>query len=98
MALMVVGIVSFTMLANFSLCLMVMACVMLTLVDLVGTLHFWDVTIDVISCVNIVLATGLCVDYSVHIAHAFSVAEGEHRDSLTLLRRLSYITNFVAQG
>jgi predicted RND superfamily exporter protein len=49
---------------------------MLTLVDLVGTLHFWDVTIDVISCVNIVLATGLCVDYSVHIAHAFSVAEG----------------------
>jgi len=76
LALMVVGIVSFTMLANFSLCLMVMACVMLTLVDLVGTLHFWDVTIDVISCVNIVLATGLCVDYSVHIAHAFSVAEG----------------------
>lgn len=76
LALLVVGVVSFSMLGDFSLCLMVMACVMLTLVDLVGTLHFWDVTIDVISCVNIVLATGLCVDYSVHIAHAFSVAEG----------------------
>jgi Niemann-Pick C1 protein len=71
------------MLGDFSLCLMVMACVMLTLVDLVGTLHFWDVTIDVISCVNIVLATGLCVDYSVHIAHAFSVAEGQHATQLT---------------
>merc|ERR1711915_291440 len=80
LALMVVGIVSFSMLGNASLCLMVMACVMLTLVDLVGTLHFWDVTIDVISCVNIVLATGLCVDYSVHIAHAFAVAEGSRTE------------------
>jgi len=80
LAMIVVGVVSFTMLGNFSLCLMVMACVMLTLVDLVGTLHFWDVTIDVISCVNIVLATGLCVDYSVHIAHAFSVAEGSRTE------------------
>ena len=78
-----VGVVSFSMLGDFSLCLMVMACVLLTLVDLVGTLHFWDVTIDVISCVNIVLATGLCVDYSVHIAHAFSVAEGQHATQRT---------------
>ena len=45
-------------------------------VDLVGTLHFWDVTIDVVSCVNVVLATGLSVDYSVHIANAFSSSEG----------------------
>ena len=33
------------MLGNLYLCIMVMACVMLTLVDVVGTLHFWDVTI-----------------------------------------------------
>ena len=71
------GVVALVMLGNFYLCLMVMACVMLTLVDVVGTLHFWDVTIDVISCVNIILATGLCVDYSVHLAHAFSVAPGK---------------------
>ena len=69
--------VSLVMLGNFYLCILVMACVMLTLVDVVGTLHFWDVTIDVISCVNIILATGLCVDYSVHLAHSFSVAPGQ---------------------
>merc|ERR1712226_1146563 len=33
-------------------------------------------TIDIISCINIVLAIGLCVDYSVHICHAFLVAKG----------------------
>merc|ERR1711874_284259 len=45
-----------------------------------GFLHFWDVTIDIISCVNIVLAIGLCVDYSVHIGLAFMVAKGSRKD------------------
>ena len=44
---------------------------------MVGFLHFWSVTIDTIACINIVLAIGLCVDYSAHIAHAFIVAEGD---------------------
>ena len=86
LALLAVGLVSLVMLGNFYLCLMVMACVMLTLVDVVGTLHFWDVTIDVISCVNIILATGLCVDYSVHLAHAFSIAKGP--EGLLILKYL----------
>ena len=44
---------------------------------MVGMLHFWDITIDILSCINIVLAIGLCVDYSAHIAHAFIVSEGK---------------------
>ena len=58
------------------ICVLVLLCVVLTLVDIVGMLHFWGITIDTLSCVNIVLAIGLCVDYSAHIAHAFMVAEG----------------------
>ena len=92
LALGAVGAVSLVMLGNLQLCLMVMACVMLTLVDVVGTLHFWDVTIDVISCVNIILATGLCVDYSVHLAHSFSVATGG--DTGTLLCYVTWLLLF----
>ena len=92
LALGAVGAVSLVMLGNLQLCLMVMACVMLTLVDVVGTLHFWDVTIDVISCVNIILATGLCVDYSVHLAHSFSVARGG--DTGTLLCYVTWLLLF----
>ena len=44
---------------------------------MVGMLHFWDLTIDTLSCINIVLAIGLCVDYSAHIAHAYIVSEGK---------------------
>ena len=30
-------------------------------------------TIDTVSCVNLIIAIGLCVDYSAHIAHRFLV-------------------------
>ena len=43
---------------------------------MVGILHFWGITVDTLSCINIVLAIGLCVDYSAHIAHAFIVSKG----------------------
>ncbi len=46
--------------------------------DIVGFLYLWGVTIDTLSCINIVLAIGLCVDYSAHIAHAFIVSEGKY--------------------
>ena len=64
------------LLANLNICFMVLLTVVLTLVDIIGFLHFWGITIDIISCVNIVLAVGLCVDYSVHIGHAFLIASG----------------------
>ena len=40
-------------------------------------MHFWGLTIDVVSCVNLVIAVGLCVDYSAHIAHYFMTCKGK---------------------
>ena len=31
-------------------------------------------TIDTVSCVNLIIAIGLCVDYSAHIAHGYLVS------------------------
>ena len=33
-------------------------------VDLCGYMHFWGLTVDVISAVDIIIAIGLCVDYA----------------------------------
>merc|ERR1719510_785763 len=74
--MMCVFVITLLLLANVKICVLVLLCVILTLVDIVGLLHWWNITIDTISCVNIVLAIGLCVDYSAHIAHAFIVAKG----------------------
>jgi len=79
LAMAAIFIVVLVLLANLSICIMVLLTVIFTLVDIVGFLHFWNITIDIISCVNIVLAIGLCVDYSVHIGHAFLVARGNRK-------------------
>ena len=77
LAMVCVFIVTLILLANLPVCLMVLVIVIITFTDIVGLLHFWDITIDVISCINLVLAIGLCVDYSVHIGHAFLIAKGK---------------------
>ena len=51
-------------------------------IDVTGTAYFIGQTIDSVSCICMVLAIGFSVDYSVHIAHAFSVAEGDRDVSL----------------
>ena len=48
-------------------------------------MHFWNLTIDVISCVNLVIAVGLCIDYAAHIAHTFMVTEGANGDEKAIL-------------
>ena len=78
LAMFCVFIVTLILLANIPICLMVLFIVTITLADIIGFLHFWDITIDIISCINLVLAIGLCVDYSVHIGHAFLVAKGNY--------------------
>jgi len=77
LAMICVFVVTLLLLCNIQICVMVILIVLLTLTDIVGFLHFWNITIDIISCVNIVLAIGLCVDYSVHVGHAFLIAKGQ---------------------
>ena len=80
LALAAIFTVVIILLANIRISLMVFLTVVLTLVDIVGFLHFWGITIDILSAVNIVLAIGLCVDYAVHIAHAFLISEGTRQE------------------
>ena len=76
LALACVFAITFLLLGETKICLMVFACVALTLIDVIGALHFWDTTLDPLSSVNIILAVGLCIDYPAHIAHSFLVATG----------------------
>jgi hypothetical protein len=72
-----VMVVTLLLLADIAMSLCVFVSVVITLADLVGFLHFWNMTIDIVTCVNVVLAIGLCVDYTVHIGHAYLVATGD---------------------
>ena len=86
-----VVVVTLLLLCNLTVCLTVVTMVTMTLTNVVGYLHYWDSTIDIISCICVVLSIGLSVDYSVHIGHAYLVAEGEISDKLNN-------TSLAAQG
>ena len=58
----------------------VLGTVALSLVDLCGFMAAWNITIDVVSACNIIIAIGLCVDYSVHICHAFLTVSGTRKE------------------
>ena len=71
-----VFVVTLLFLANISISLMVILCVAITIIDTIGFMHFWNVKLYFISMSYIVMAVGLCVDYSVHIAYAFLTSKG----------------------
>ena len=43
-------------------------------IDIAGFMHFWGLTVDTVTTIIMVIAIGLTVDYSAHIAHGFMAA------------------------
>ena len=70
------------LLFNLTASVLVLGCVVLTLVNVGGFIHFWGLTIDTVSCINLIIAVGLCVDYSAHIVHNFLAIVPAHLGSL----------------
>ena len=44
----------------------------------------WGLTIDLVSCIALQLAVGLCVDYAAHIGHTFLVSSNGDRNQRVL--------------
>ena len=76
LAMACVFLITWLLLGNLPLCMLVLSTVAMSLVNIVGFLHFWGIYIDIVSCITIVLSIGLCVDYAAHIGHAYLVSDG----------------------
>lgn len=50
---------------------LVVLAVLLVDLFLIALIHYWDLTFNNVVVVNLVIAIGLAVDYSAHIAHTF---------------------------
>ncbi|KAJ1491849.1 patched family-domain-containing protein [Baffinella frigidus] len=66
----------FLLIAHPFTALLVVLNTAMVLADILGLMWLWDISLNSISIVNLVLAIGLAVDYSAHVAHAFMSAEG----------------------
>lgn len=58
---------------NLNVCFWIFSCVILTLINVCGLMYRWGLTIDMVSCIALQLAVGLCVDYAAHIGHTFLI-------------------------
>jgi len=67
---------------SFRGAVIIIGCVLLTLVNVGGFMHFWGLTIDTVSCNNLIIAIGLCVDYSAHITHRFLIEKGDRNQRI----------------
>ena len=63
--LFVTGSVPVTLVVVFSICLVD--------IFLLALIHYWDLTMNNIIVVNLVIGLGLSVDYAAHIAHTYLV-------------------------
>jgi len=79
-AIICVLIVTLVFIADFRACMFVFLCVVLNLVNVIGYMHFWGLTIDIVVSSNILISVGLCVDFSAHVAHAFMHQRGGNAD------------------
>ncbi|XP_031567431.1 patched domain-containing protein 3-like [Actinia tenebrosa] len=65
--------------------------------ELFALMYLWDVSLNMISTINLVMAIGFSVDYSAHIAHAY-VLSSERRPEDRAIQALSTMGASVLMG
>jgi predicted RND superfamily exporter protein len=78
-----VFLVTLVMLADLLAATMVLLMIALVDVCILGYMAHWGLDFNSVTAINLVLAVGLAVDYSAHIAHSFLVAKGSGMERAT---------------
>ena len=63
---------------------MVCFCLCLIIVNIIGYMHFWGLTLDSVTIIMLIIALGLSVDYAAHIGRAFMEVPGTPDERLKL--------------
>eukprot|EP00937_MAST-01D_sp_MAST-1D-sp2_P005755 g5755.t1 len=71
-----VFVVCWLMLASLPAAAIVLCVIAMIDVCLLGCMHAVGDSINMITAINLLLAIGLCIDYSAHVCHAFLMARG----------------------
>jgi len=64
---------------NFSIATIVTFTVAMIITNLTGLMYIWDINLNAISLVNLVMAVGISVEFCSHIARAFAVSIKENK-------------------
>ncbi|XP_063417438.1 NPC intracellular cholesterol transporter 1-like [Mytilus trossulus] len=59
---------------DFFSAVLVVLVVSMIVIDICGMMYFWDITLNAVSLVNLVMAVGIAVEFCAHIVRAFAVS------------------------
>lgn len=78
-----VAIVTLILIQNLQTSFWVLSCVIFTVVDVVGSMYWLGLTIEISTSIMILLCAGLAVDYSAHIGNEFTRLQGTKDGTLS---------------
>lgn len=97
LALICVMACTILLIGDLQMCFLIFICVVLTMVNVMGFMQKWGLTIDLVTCIGLQLALGLCVDYASHIGHTFlTISEGTNSERA--LKSVTSIGSAVLSG
>lgn len=74
----IIFVVSGFLLGSVKLAAVVLVCVLMVMVDILGVMALWSISLNAVSLVNLVICVGLAVEFTVHLTKAF--ARGDKDD------------------
>ena len=90
-ALAAIFVIVFIFSGNVWTSLLVLLMMGLVDVNLVALIWYWGLELNFITMVNLILAIGLAVDYSAHIAHAYNFSDADPSSKTNRERRVSKV-------
>ena len=83
LAMFCVFVATFLLIGDVFVSVLVIISVLISVVNIGGFMYFWQLSIEPMTSVLLIIAFGLAIDYSAHVGHAFIQAEGGNRDEKT---------------
>lgn len=77
---------------------LVLITLLLVFCDLVGSIMLWGLDLNSISMINLLMAVGLVVDYSMHVAHCFCMQDGSLTRRERVVKAMEEIGGAVLLG
>lgn len=81
----ITGAIFFNLLAsgfNFTTTLTVMFTAVLVLVNMMGIMYIWNIPLNAISNMNLIVSIGIAVEFCSHIAYAFNISKAPPREKV----------------
>ncbi|KAJ7539783.1 hypothetical protein O6H91_11G108700 [Diphasiastrum complanatum] len=83
LALGAVFVISLTITNSFYVSAIILLVLAMIVVNLMGLMVLWNIQLNAVSVVNLVMSAGIAVEFCVHITHAFSVSTGDKSERAT---------------